>query len=88
LISDDEASNALEFGDRFVILPVHGSAIREHWRTGRPVPSGFRYASDTNEEWLDIADFDGLILKYPELAELLHEPEKEEADIRSGVSQA
>lgn len=87
LISDDEARYALEFNDRFVILPVSESANRQHWRDGRAVPSGFRYTSDTNEEWLNITDFDGLVLRYPELAELLQESEKEEVDIRSGVSQ-
>jgi UDP-N-acetylglucosamine 4,6-dehydratase len=88
LVSDDEARHALEFEDRFVILPFHASANPECWRHGRPLPDGFRYASDTNAEWLDVEDFDGLVLSYPELAELVQDSEKEESALSAGTSQA
>ncbi len=88
LVSDNEARCALEFDDRFVILSSLGPGSLERWQGGRPLPDGFRYSSDTNTDWLDVEDFDGLVLNYPELAELFQELEKEEPAIRSGVSHA
>jgi UDP-N-acetylglucosamine 4,6-dehydratase/5-epimerase len=53
LITEDESNHTLETDWGFVILPEHAS-----WPTldhdGRPVPRGFRYASDTNDWWLTV----------------------------------
>jgi UDP-N-acetylglucosamine 4,6-dehydratase len=48
LLSEDEARNALEMDDMFVIQPAHPWWRKENWKQGRPLPDGFRYASDCN----------------------------------------
>jgi len=54
LVSEDEARQTLEFDEKFVILPDHlfwnG---HKRWQGGRPLAEGFRYASDSNDRWLD-----------------------------------
>lgn len=52
LISEDEARNTVEMEDRFVIQPAHSWWRRENWSAGKPLPDGFRYASETNDQWL------------------------------------
>jgi UDP-N-acetylglucosamine 4,6-dehydratase len=55
MISADDARVTVDRGDRYVILPTFSQ-----WRgdsmvrpDDRPVPDGFIYASDSNDEWLD-----------------------------------
>ena len=51
LLTEDEARHSFDIGDRFVIEPHRdGSSPRDR---GEPLPDGFRYASDSNDEWLD-----------------------------------
>jgi UDP-N-acetylglucosamine 4,6-dehydratase len=52
LVSEDEARNTLEVDDMFVIQPSHSWWRRDNWHNGRPLPDGFRYSSDGNEQWL------------------------------------
>jgi len=51
LMSEDEARQAIELEDMFVIEPSH-----PWWESGRPAgktpAEGFRYTSDLNEHWL------------------------------------
>jgi len=54
LISEDEARSALELDDKFVILPLNREEAVKRWPEGRPLPSGFRYASDSNRETLTV----------------------------------
>jgi len=61
LVSEDEARNTLELGDRYVIQPSHGWWRRENWDDGTPLPEGFRYASDTNDHWLTNQELQELI---------------------------
>jgi UDP-N-acetylglucosamine 4,6-dehydratase/5-epimerase len=53
LVSEDEARNTLEVEDRYIIQPAHPWWRRENWRNARALPEGFRYASDSNDRWLD-----------------------------------
>jgi UDP-N-acetylglucosamine 4,6-dehydratase len=53
LVSEDEARNALELEDMFVIQPAHSWWKQENWKQARPLPDGFRYASDNNPQWMD-----------------------------------
>ncbi|HEX9780166.1 MAG TPA: UDP-N-acetylglucosamine 4,6-dehydratase (inverting) [bacterium] len=48
LVSEDEARQAVELDDMYVIRPAHAWWRSERWTDGRPLPPGFRYASDTN----------------------------------------
>ncbi len=52
LVSEDEARNTVEVKDMFVIQPSHPWWNGESLVNGRALPEGFRYASDTNSDWL------------------------------------
>lgn len=52
MISVDDARRTVRAGDRYVVLPT----IAEWGFTpaeGEPLPAGFAYRSDTNDQWLD-----------------------------------
>jgi UDP-N-acetylglucosamine 4,6-dehydratase len=55
MITDDDARSTLELSDRYVIEPTFAWWSRENYTNqgARPVSEGFRYASNTNTEWLD-----------------------------------
>jgi UDP-N-acetylglucosamine 4,6-dehydratase len=61
LLSEDEARHSLELSDHYVITPVHPWWKGQSTPAGRPLPAGFRYASDTNTEWLDIPQLQALV---------------------------
>jgi UDP-N-acetylglucosamine 4,6-dehydratase len=61
LVSEDEARNTLEVEDRYIIQPAHSWWRRENWVNGKPLPEGFRYASETNEHWLTNHELQELI---------------------------
>ncbi len=52
LLGSDEARQAVELDDMYVILPMHPWWRQDHWDEGRPVADGFAYTSDANEKWL------------------------------------
>lgn len=54
LLTEDEARNTYDLGDRYVILPSGASGPVAEKR-GEVLPDGFRYASDNNSEWLTAA---------------------------------
>jgi UDP-N-acetylglucosamine 4,6-dehydratase/5-epimerase len=60
LLSDDEARHAVEEKSRFMIMPEqHSWAMEKPWTPN--VKDGFRYASDTNTEWLTAAHMKGML---------------------------
>ena len=74
LVAEDEARNALEFEDMFVIRPAHSWWAETNWRHGRPLPDGFRYTSDTNTRWLtaeELCEMAGEAPGTPELVPML-----------------
>jgi UDP-N-acetylglucosamine 4,6-dehydratase/5-epimerase len=52
LISEDEARNAIELEDMFVIEPLFPWWTNQRWNDGKRPVQGFRYGSDTNSHWL------------------------------------
>jgi len=58
LISEDEARTTIELDDMFVVMPsmsLWSQPLGGDWQsTGRSLADGFRYASDTNPDWLDL----------------------------------
>jgi UDP-N-acetylglucosamine 4,6-dehydratase len=52
LLSEDEARHAVETDDMYVIKPNHPWWSGQNWVHGRPLPEGFRYASDSNTQWM------------------------------------
>ena len=65
LVSEDEARNTLELDDMFVIQPAHAWWKQENWKDARPLPDGFRYASDNNPHWMDSEELLGLVQGSP-----------------------
>jgi UDP-N-acetylglucosamine 4,6-dehydratase len=59
LLSEDEARHAVELDDMYVIRAAN-RYLPESWQTGRPLPEGFRYASDTNPQWLALEELRSL----------------------------
>jgi UDP-N-acetylglucosamine 4,6-dehydratase (inverting) len=53
LITSDESRHTIDAGEVYVVLPEHPWwSASPGWLEGKPLPDGFSYASDTNEEWL------------------------------------
>ena len=53
LISEDESRSTIELEDMFVVQPAEAFWFGHSWKTrGTPLPEGYRYTSDTNEDWL------------------------------------
>lgn len=61
MITQDDSRNAVALSDRYVILPSLGIWKKEMDSFGSPLPDGFSYASDTNDEWLDDVALDRLL---------------------------
>lgn len=55
MVTEDDSRLTLELGDRYVIEPAFAWWQRAPYTASgaRPVPDGFRFASDTNTDWLD-----------------------------------
>ncbi len=62
LISEDEARTSVEVADMFVVQPAEAFWFGRGWEDiGKSLPDGFRYASNTNTEWLDIPSIKSII---------------------------
>jgi UDP-N-acetylglucosamine 4,6-dehydratase len=62
LIHEDEARTTVELADMFVVQPSAALWFGRAWEEkGRRLPEGFRYASDTNTEWLTIEQIQAIV---------------------------
>jgi UDP-N-acetylglucosamine 4,6-dehydratase len=67
LISEDEARNAVELEDMFVVMPPvllkrKGKLLGRDWEEqGKSLADGFRYASNTNPEWLTVDQIKSIV---------------------------
>ena len=64
MISEDDARSTLEFERYYIIQPQMAwwdASNNERYKQGRPVADGFRYSSETNTEWLSIAEIEQII---------------------------
>lgn len=52
MVTEDEARQTLDIGDRYVIQPAHPWWSEANWAEGKKLPDGFAYASNTNDWWL------------------------------------
>ncbi len=52
LITEEEATHAREYKDYYVIEPEFAFWNKRDLNGGKPLPGGFRYASDSNDQWL------------------------------------
>ena len=65
LISDDEARMTVELPEMYVVLPASSPwshTLKDEWESqGHLLPDGFRYASNSNLEWLSVAKLQEMI---------------------------
>jgi UDP-N-acetylglucosamine 4,6-dehydratase len=61
MISADDSRRTLVFPDRYVVQPVRASWGYQRPAGGEPVPDGFNYRSDTNEQWLQVDQMRALL---------------------------
>ena len=55
MISPDDSYRTMQQEDRYVVTPTISNWGMDAL-PGQPVPAGFSYRSDTNEQWMDIAE--------------------------------
>ena len=56
MISAEEGRRTLRLGDRYVLQPDLASWGYQPPADGEPVPDGFHYTSDTNDQWFTLAE--------------------------------
>jgi len=66
LINEDEARSTLERPDMFVVTPTATLWQRDLKYEGSPLPDGYRYASDTNPEWLSVEQIRHVVAPFEE----------------------
>lgn len=65
LISDDESRNTIELDDMFVVQPAEALWFGHEWeKRGMVLPDDFRYASNTNTEWLNVDQIRELVAPF------------------------
>jgi UDP-N-acetylglucosamine 4,6-dehydratase/5-epimerase len=71
LVSEDESRQTLATEDMYVIQPSHPWWKSENWVNAKALPEGFRYSSDTNEQWLTRSELEELVMPEAGAAEEL-----------------
>ncbi len=62
LISEDEARSTVELEDMYVVQPAVSPWFGYEWeQKGTPLSDGFRYASNTNDQWLTMAQIQEIV---------------------------
>jgi UDP-N-acetylglucosamine 4,6-dehydratase len=64
MITEDDARFTIELEDRYIVQPALAWwNYKGYGDIGRPVSEDFRYASDTNPDWLDAAALKAMLDK-------------------------
>ena len=62
LISEDEARSTVELEDMYVVQPAVSPWFGYEWeKLGKPLEDEFRYASNTNSEWLTVEQIQEIV---------------------------
>jgi UDP-N-acetylglucosamine 4,6-dehydratase len=79
LITEDEARTTVELPDRYVVEPaIHLYEYKSLTEAGHPkVKAGFYYRSDTNSEWMDVAQTRAMLRQEGYLSDLPAEKPKQ-----------
>lgn len=65
LIHEDEARSTIELDDMFVVQPTTELWFGHQWQErGKTLPDGFRYASDSNPNWLSMEQIREMIAPF------------------------
>lgn len=70
LLAEEEARHAVDLGDRYVILPEHATWGNPPHFSGKELPEGFVYNSDSNTEWLTIGELQRLVAEELDLTDV------------------
>ncbi len=71
LISEDEARHTVELEDMYVVEPAGTLWFGHGWSDeGDSLPEGYRFASDSNQEWMTVDEIRELIAPYDPLNHL------------------
>jgi UDP-N-acetylglucosamine 4,6-dehydratase len=54
LVTEDESRHSFELPDRYVIFPEYASWSLPEPKGANRMPAGFRYTSDTNDQWVTV----------------------------------
>jgi UDP-N-acetylglucosamine 4,6-dehydratase len=68
MVGEDEGRNTVDRGDHYAVLPqfsIHHKPSPQS-RQGKPVPEGFFYSSDSNQQWLGVDELRGMIAEFTE----------------------
>lgn len=69
LIHEDEARSTIELEDMYIVQPSTELWFGHNWQgKGSSLPEGFRYASDTNPDWLSLDQIRAIIRSIEEEA--------------------
>jgi len=69
LISEDEARTVVEMKDMYVVQPAEAFWFGHDWeQRGKLISKDFRYASNTNQQWLSIEQLREMVLSVEEEA--------------------
>lgn len=68
MVSEDDSRHTTESSDRYTIHPAHHpwSSVDTYQGGEAPVTEGFRYASDTNTDWIDVEGMRRLLIEIGE----------------------
>jgi UDP-N-acetylglucosamine 4,6-dehydratase len=64
LVSEDEAHHTVEIDDMYIIQPAHLWWELKNWAEAKPLPDGFRFASDTNTRWLAVEELQQIVEEF------------------------
>ena len=62
LLMEEEGKNTVIYEGMYVIMPNYSWWQHQNYMNGDPLPDGFSYASNLNDEWLSIDDLSKLIV--------------------------
>ena len=73
LVPEDEARSTVELDDMYVVQPTGTLWFGKEWeKLGKKLPDGFRYASNTNTDWLDLDGVKAMIKPFQDAFEQGH----------------
>ena len=61
LLTEEESARTVDAGSVFVIKPLFNWWDSRNWNGGKSVPAGFRYASDSNDKWLEARELEAMV---------------------------
>ena len=64
MIAPDDSRRTRGLSDHYLVAPVLAAWPHDDFEEGEPVPDGFCYRSDTNEEWLTVSELRELTSKW------------------------